>query len=185
MRPVLPVAGRPLLLGLAGLALAAALGTGPVLDALAAQDEIALARDRLARAQAAAASPLLPAPLSAADEAGLVIAFRARLDALAAERTVLVDGAGAQHDPARPTLPRLSASLRGTAEGLHGLLQALETGAPLIVPEEAALSVERPADPEIGRATVMRLNLTVRGVLLPAPAHGTSAPNTSPPRTTP
>ncbi|PIK72011.1 GspMb/PilO family protein [Methylobacterium frigidaeris] len=166
----LPLAGRPLLLGLAGLALAAALGTGPVLDALGVADDIALARDRLARAQAAAAAPPVPAPLAAADEAGLVAAFRARLDTLAGERTATVDGAGIQPDPARPTLPRLSASLRGSAEGLHGLLQALETGAPLIVPEEAELSVERPADPEIGRATVMRLNLTVRGVLLPAPA---------------
>ncbi|KMO31035.1 GspMb/PilO family protein [Methylobacterium aquaticum] len=169
MRAPLPLAGRPLLVGLAGLALLAALGTGPVLDALAAQDDIAAARDRLMRAQAAAASPPSAAPLSAPDEAGLVVAFQGRLTALAAERTVLVDGAGIQPDPGRPTLPRLSASLRGTAEGLHGLLQALETGAPLIVPEEAELSVERPADPEIGRATVMRLNLTVRGVLLTAP----------------
>ncbi|KMO33849.1 hypothetical protein VQ03_24310 [Methylobacterium tarhaniae] len=165
-----PLAGRPLLLGLAGLGLVLALGTGPVLDALGTADDIAAARDRLARAQAAAAAPPSPAPLAAADEAGLVLALQARLDALAAERTVTVDGAGIQPDPGRPTLPRLSASLRGTAEGLHGLLQALETGAPLIVPEEAVLGVERSADPEIGRATVLRLTLTVRGVLLPAPA---------------
>ncbi|AWN48601.1 hypothetical protein DK419_21450 [Methylobacterium terrae] len=167
--------GRALILGLAGLALAVALAAGPVLDALGAADDIAAARDRLVRAQAAAAAPPVPAPLSAPDEAGLVLAFRARLDALAAERVVAVDGAGLQPDPARPTLPRLSASLRGTAEGLHGLVQALETEPPLIVPEEAELSVERPADPEIGRATVMRLNLTARGVLLPAPP-GASAP---------
>lgn len=169
MKPVLPAAGRPLLLGLAGLALTAALGTGPVLDALSAQDDIAMARDRLARAQAAASAPPTPAPLSAADEAGLVAAFQSRLTALAAERTVAVDGSGIQPDPARPTLPRLSASLRGTAEGLHGLLDALETGVPLVVLEQAELSVERPADPEIGRATVMRLTLTARGVLAPAP----------------
>ncbi len=173
MRPALPLAGRPLLLGLAGLALAAALGIGPVRDALGAQDDIALARDRLARAQAAVAAPPSAPPLSAPDEAGLVAAFRARLDGLAAGRTATVDGTGLQPDPARPTLPRLTASLRGSAEGLHGLLQALETGSPLIVPEEAELAIERPADPEIGRATVMRLNLTVRGVLLPAPASKT------------
>lgn len=169
MTPVVPVAGRPLLLGLAGLALVAAIGTGPVSDALSAQDDIAMARDRLTRAQAAALAPPSPAPLSAADEAGLVVAFQSRLSALAAERTVAVDGAGIQPDPSRPTLPRLSASLRGTAEGLHGLLDALETGAPLVVLEEAAISVERPADPEIGRATVLRLTLTTRGVLAPAP----------------
>lgn len=169
------IAGRGPLLGLAGLALAALLAAGPVLDALAAADDIAAARDRLARAQAAAAAPPVPAPLGATDEAGLVLAFRARLDALAAERVVAVDGAGLQPDPARPTLPRLSASLRGTAEGLHGLVQALESESPLIVPEEAELTVERPADPEIGRATVMRLTLTVRGVLL-APPPGASAP---------
>ncbi|TNC15846.1 hypothetical protein FF100_00830 [Methylobacterium terricola] len=165
----LPVNGRALIFGLAGVSLAAAVAAGPVLDALAAADDIAASRDRLARAQAAAAAPPVPAPLSAPDETGLVLAFRSRLDALAAERVASVDGAGINPDPARPTLPRLSASLRGTAEGLHGLLQALETGSPLIVPEEAELSVERPADPEIGRATVMRLTLTVRGVLLPAP----------------
>ncbi|MCF4125472.1 GspMb/PilO family protein [Methylobacterium sp. SyP6R] len=170
MRAVLPAAGRPLLLGLAGLGLAAALGTGPVLDALAAQDDIAMARDRLARAQAAALAPPAPAPLSAADEAGLVAAFQSRLTALAAERSVAFDGAGIQPDLSRPTLPRLSASLRGTAEGLHGLLDALETGIPLVVLEEAEISVERPADPEIGRATVLRLTLTARGVLPPAPA---------------
>ncbi|MFH6783923.1 MULTISPECIES: hypothetical protein [Methylobacterium] len=164
-----PVNGRALLFGLAGLSLAAAVAVGPVLDTLAAADDIALARDRLARVQGAAAAPPVPAPLSAPDEAGLVLAFRARLDALAAGRAVLVDGAGLQPDPARPTLPRLSASLRGTAEGLHGLVQALETESPLVVPEAAELSVERPADPEIGRPTVMRLNLTVRGVILPPP----------------
>ena len=71
-------------------------------------------------------------------------------------------------------------TLRGTAEGLHGLLAALETEAPLIVPEEAVLSVERPADPEISRATVMRLTLTVRGVLLPAPTTGRPAPGGTP-----
>ncbi|KMO12409.1 GspMb/PilO family protein [Methylobacterium platani] len=173
MRPALPTNGRALLPGLAGLALVAGLATGPVLDALGAADDVAAARDRLARAQAAAAAPPVPAPLSGPDEAGLVLAFRARLDALAAARVVAVDGAGIQPDPARPALPRLSASLRGTAEGLHGLLQALETESPLIVPDEAELSVERPADPEIGRATVMRLTLTVRGVLLPAPAQKT------------
>ncbi len=171
---------RPLLIGLLALGVAIVLGTGPVLDALAAADDIAAARDRLARAQAAAAAAPAPAPLSAADEAGLVIAFRSRLDALAAGRSATVDGAGLQPDPARPTLPRLSASLRGTAEGLHGLLAALESEAPLIVPEEAVLSVERPADSEIGRATVMRLNLTVRGVLLPAPTTGRTGPGGTP-----
>ncbi|MET7243171.1 GspMb/PilO family protein [Methylobacterium sp. EM32] len=180
MSPTLSLAGRPLLLGLAGLVFVAALSLGPVLDALGAQDDIALARERLARAQAASASPPSTPPLSATDEAGLVVAFRARLDALAAERVALVDGAGLQPDPARPTLPRLTASLRGSAEGLHGLLQALETGAPLIVPEEAEIGIERPADPEIGRATVMRLTLTVRGVLLPAPATKNDAARTTP-----
>lgn len=180
MSVALPPTGRPLLLGLAGIGLALALAAGPVLDALGAADDIAAARDRLARAQAAAAAAPVPAPLSAADETSLAVAFRTRLDALAAGRSATVDGAGLQPDPARPTLPRLSASLRGTAEGLHGLLAALETEAPLIVPEEAVLSVERPADPEIGRATVMRLTLTVRGVLLPAPTTGRPGPGVTP-----
>lgn len=180
MSVALPPAGRPLLLGLGAIGLALALATGPVLDALGAADDIAAARDRLARAQAAAAAAPVPAPLSAADETSLAVAFRARLDALAAGRSATVDGAGLQPDPARPTLPRLSASLRGTAEGLHGLLAALETEAPLIVPEEAVLSVERPADAEIGRATVMRLTLTVRGVLLPAPTTGRTGPGDTP-----
>lgn len=170
----LPLDGRALLLGLAGLSLAAAVATGPVLDALGAADDIAAARDRLARAHRAAAAPPVPAPLSAPDESSLVLAFQSRLAALAAGRVAVVDGTGISRDPARPTLPRLSASLRGTAEGLHGLLEALETEPPLIVPEEAELSIERPADPEIGRATVMRLTLTVRGVLLPAPPAGTT-----------
>ncbi|KMO41132.1 hypothetical protein VQ02_06395 [Methylobacterium variabile] len=175
MTALLPAGGRPLLLGLAGLGLALVLAVGPVLDAVGAADDIGHARDRLARAQAAAAMPPVPAPLTAADEAGLVAVFRARLETLAAERAARIDGAGLQPDPARPALPRLSASLLGTAEGLHGLLQALETEGPLAAAEEAELSVERPADPEIGRATVMRLNLTIRGVLLPRP---------SPPRST-
>ncbi|WP_167858555.1 hypothetical protein [Methylobacterium nonmethylotrophicum] len=172
----LPAGGRPLLAGLAALGLAIVLGTGPVLDALGAADDIAQARDRLARAQDAAALPAVAAPLGATDETGLVLAFRARLDALAAERAVLVDGAGLQPDPARPALPRLTAALRGTAEGLHGLMQALETESPLVVPEEAELGIDRPADPETGRATVMRLTLTVRGVLLQAPAVRSTTP---------
>lgn len=165
--------GKPLLLGLAGLGVALVLAVGPVRDAVEAADAIGVARDRLARA--AAAAPM-PAPLSAADEGALVAAFQARLDALAAEHVAVVDGAGLRADPDRPTLPRLSASLRGSAEGLHGLMQALETQGPLVVPEEAELSIERPADPEIGRATVLRLNLTVRGVLLQAPGPRSAAP---------
>ncbi|MBY0296798.1 MAG: type II secretion system protein M [Methylobacterium sp.] len=173
MRDRLPVGGKPLLLGLAGLGLALVLAIGPVLDAVAAADAIGVARDRLARAQAAAP---VPVPLSAADDGALVAAFRARLEALAAEHIAVVDGAGLRADPDRPTLPRLSASLRGTAEGLHGLMLALETQGPLLVPEEAELTVERPADPDIGRATVLRLNLTVRGVLLPGPGPRSAAP---------
>ncbi|MDN3621519.1 GspMb/PilO family protein [Methylobacterium isbiliense] len=170
-----PAGGKPLLLGLAGLGVALVLAVGPVRDATEAAEAIGVARDRLARARAAAAAPA-PVPLSAADEGALVAAFQARLDALAAEHVAVVDGAGLRADPDRPTLPRLSASLRGSAEGLHGLMQALETQGPLVVPEEAELSIERPADPEIGRATVLRLNLTVRGVLLQAPGPRSAAP---------
>ncbi len=139
-----------------------------MLDALAAQDDIAMARDRLARAQAAALAPPAPGALERCGRGRP----RRRLPVPphraggGAERRIR--RAGIQPDLSRPTLPRLSASLRGTAEGLHGLLDALETGIPLVVLEEAEISVERPADPEIGRATVLRLTLTARGVLPPA-----------------
>lgn len=177
MRSLLEAVPRPFLAGLAGLGLALALAVGPVLEAVEAQGSVAEARARLVRAQAAAARVPVPPPLVGADADALVAAFRARLEGLAAERAALLTEAEIQPDPARPALPRLRAAFRGTAEGLHGLVHALESEVPLMVIEEADLGVERPADPEIGRGTVMRLGLVVRGVVLPAkPEAGSSSP---------
>lgn len=164
---VLP--GRPVLAALAGLGLLLGLAVGPVSRAIDAQSEIAAARDRLARAQAAAARPPQPAPLVAAEADGLTAAFRGRLETLAGSRAVVIDAAVLEPDPAQPTLPRLRAFLRGTAEGLHGLLHALETEAPLLAIEAAELDVDRAADEEGGRPLVMRASLTLRGVQAPPP----------------
>ncbi|WP_342150870.1 GspMb/PilO family protein [Methylorubrum sp. SB2] len=160
---------RPVLVALGGLGLLLALAVGPVSRAIDAQAEIAAARDRLARAQAASTRPPQPAPLTAPDADALLAAFRARLDGLAANRAVVIDAANYEPDPAQPTLPRLRAYLRGTAEGLHGLLHALETEAPLMAVEAADLDVARAADEDGGRPLVMRASLTVRGVQLPPP----------------
>lgn len=176
-RPALPSLGtrpdllpnRPVLVALGGLGLLLALAVGPVSRAVEVQGDIATARDRLARAQAAAARPPQPAPLVAGDADALLVAFRARLEALAAGRAVVIDAAGLDPDPAQPTLPRLRTHLRGTAEGLHGLLHTLETEAPLLVAESAELDVARAADEEGGRPLLMRASLTLRGVQLPPP----------------
>lgn len=101
--------------------------------------------------------------------AALLGAFRTRLDGLAADRAVLLDETRLERDADRPTAPRLAAVLRGTAEGLHGPLLALETQAPMAVVESAELSALRPADPETGSPTVMRLSLALRGALAAAP----------------
>ena len=162
---VLPI--RPLLLGLGGIGLILGLAAGPVSGAIEAQGQIAAARDHLARAQAAAARPPLPAPLVAPDGDALLAAFRGRLEGLALGRAVVIDWAGLDPDPARPALPRLRTSLRGTADGLHGLLHALETEAPLLAVEEAELDIARAADEEGGRPLVMRASLTLRGVVVP------------------
>ncbi|SFK96529.1 GspMb/PilO family protein [Methylorubrum salsuginis] len=160
---------RPVLVALGGLGLLLALAIGPVSRAIDADTQIAAARDRLARAQAAAARPPQPAPLVAADADGLLAAFRARLQTLAGSRAVVIDTTNLEADPAQPTLPRLRAFLRGTAEGLHDLLQALETEAPLMAVEAAEFDIARAADEEGGRPLVMRASLTLRGVQLPPP----------------
>lgn len=167
--------GALLLLGLAVMA-----GGGLLAQAFGAvseaDEQVAGARALLARTRAAAERPALPAPLWGADEAALLAAFRARLDALAANRAVLLDETRLARDPERPTAPRLAATLRGTAEGLHGLVLALETGTPLAVVETAELTAPRAADAETGWPTVMRLSLTLRGALTAAPADASEAP---------
>lgn len=176
MPPLAPALRAPLL-GIVALALIVALAVGPVSGAIEAQEQIAAARERLTRAQAAAIRPPQRAPLVAADAEALLAAFRTRLDALAAERAAVIDTATVEPDPAEPTLPRLRADLRGTAEGLYGLLHVLESEAPLIAVEEADLSLRRPADAETGRPTVMRARLTVRGLVpLPKPEAGGRGP---------
>jgi len=163
--------GRGGALALLGLALVLgfwllAQATSDVLDA---RERIAEGRDLLGRTRAAAERPAVAAPLWAADESALLAAFRARLDGLMASRALLLDDARLDPDAARPTAPRLSATLRGTAEGLHGLLLALETQAPLMVVETADLAVARAADAETGRPTIMQLTLALRGALSKAP----------------
>ena len=164
--------GAVLLLGIAIFAGCWLLGqaTGAVLDA---REQIAESRALLGRTRAAAQRPPLPAPLWATDEAALLAAFRARLAQLTGERAILVDESRLDPDPDRPTTPRLSATLRGTAEGLHGFLLALETQAPLALVETASLGVHRPADAEAGWPTVMQLSLSLRGALAAAPAGDT------------
>ncbi|KQP29665.1 hypothetical protein ASF49_16025 [Methylobacterium sp. Leaf104] len=161
--------GALLLLGLAVAAgawlLAQALG-----DVREADEQIAGSRALLARTRAAANRPAPPAPLWGTDEAALLAAFRTRLDGLAADRAVLLDETRLERDAERPTAPRLAATLRGTTEGLHGLLLALETQTPLAVVETADLSALRPAEPEAGWPTVMRLSLSLRGALAAPPA---------------
>lgn len=161
---------RPLLVRLVGLGLLLALGAGAVSSSLDASARIDAARDRLDRARERASRPASVPPLVATDGQALLSAFRARLDALAADRAVVIDVTTLEPDPGRPDLPRLRGMLRGTAEGLHGLVHDLETGTPLVALEEADLGVERPADAEIGRPTLMRLSLLARGVVAtPAP----------------
>ncbi|MBX9699798.1 MAG: hypothetical protein K2X74_10185 [Acetobacteraceae bacterium] len=145
-------------------------------DVAEAQGQIAEARVLLSRTRAAASRPPLPAPLWATDDAALLTAFRARLDGVMAGRAVLLDASGLELDPGRPNAPRLSATLRGTAEGLHGLLLALETQSLLAVVESARLVSARAADAETGWPTVMQLSLTLRGAVVPAPAGGDPGP---------
>ena len=147
-------------------------------DIAETRGQIAEARALLSRTRAAASRPPLPAPLWATDDAALLAAFRTRLDGVMAGRAVLLDASGLEPDPARPNAPRLSATLRGTAEGLHGLLLALETQSPLAVVETARLGPARAADAETGWPTVMQLSLSLRGALVPAPAGGD--PGTAP-----
>ncbi len=154
---------------LGALAVLVALAAGPVSSALDAAAEIDAARLRLDRAREQVARPAAGLPLVAPDGEALLAAFRAHLDALGPG--ALVDIATLEPDPAKPDLPRLRASIRGTAQGLHGLMHAVETGTPLVAVEEADLSVDRPADSDIGRPTILRLALTVRGVVsAPKPA---------------
>lgn len=170
------MAVRTLLVRIGAIGLLLAVGAGPVLSALDAAGEIEAARTRLDRAREQASRPPVVPPLAAADGDALLAAFRTRLDALAATGAVVIDRTLLDPDPAKPTLPRLRAALRGTAEGLHGLVYALETGSPLVAVEEADLDVERPADAEIGRPTTMRLALTARGVLTGKPSVPGRAP---------
>lgn len=170
--PPLPPALRAPLLGLAALGLVGVLAAGPVSGAIEAQQQIAASRERLARARIAAARPPQQTPLVAEDVDALLTAFRTRLETLAAERAAVIDAATVEPDPAEPTLPRLRADLRGTAEGLYGLLHALETEAPLMAVEVADLGVARAADAETGRPTVMHARLTLRGLVPPKPEAG-------------
>lgn len=170
------LAVRPLLIRIGAIGLLLAIGAGPLLSALDAAGEIEAARTRLDRARERAARPPLVPPLAADDGDALLAAFRTRLDALAATGAVVIDRTLLETDPAKPALPRLRAALRGTAEGLHGLVHALETGSPLMAVEEADLDVERPADAEIGRPTLMRLAFSVRGVVTGKPAPPGRAP---------
>lgn len=163
--------GRGGAVALLGLALATGLwllgqATSDVIDA---RERIAEGRDLLGRTRAAAARPALAPPLWAADESALLAAFRARLDGLIAPRALFLDDARLDPDAARPTAPRLTATLRGTAEGLHDLLLALETQSPLLVVETADLTVARAADAETGRPTIMKLTVALRGALSKAP----------------
>ncbi|CAO4192462.1 hypothetical protein LFADAHJC_LOCUS792 [Methylorubrum extorquens] len=164
----------PILFGVLAVGLILALVAGPVGEAVEAAAQIEAGRDRLDRARAAASRPPLPIPLAGSSEAALLASFRERLESLAGARAAVVERADLEADPDRPTLPRLRASVRGTAEGLHGLLHALETESPLGTVEEAELGIERAADRETGRPTVMRASLTARGVLIPPPAPGTT-----------
>lgn len=134
-----------------------------------ARDHIAEGRALLGRTRAAANRPPLPAPFWGPDEAALLSAFRDRLDGLVAGRAVLLDESRLDSDPDRPAAPRLIATLRGTAEGLHGLLLALETQGPLAVIETAQLTAPRAADAETGRPTLMHLSLSLRGALVAPP----------------
>lgn len=163
---------RPILLGALALGLILALVAGPVGEAFEAAAQIEAGRERLDRARTASSRPPLPVPLAGPSEAELLTIFRDRLESLAGARAAVVERVDLEADPDRPTLPRLRASIRGTAEGLHGLLRALETEAPVIALEEAELGIERAADRETGRPTVMRASLTARGVLIPSPAPG-------------
>lgn len=165
--PELPglLPGRPLLVGLAGLALALGLACGPVLEAVEAGGQITAAHERLARMRDAAARTPAPLPLAGPDANALLARFRTRLEGLAEGRAALVDGTEIEIDPAGPSLPRLRATLRGTAEGLHGLLHALESEAPLVAVEAAEIVVARAADAESGRPTLMQVALTARGMV--------------------
>lgn len=164
--------GRPgaFLILAAGLVLGLGLLGQATATYLEARTQIAESRALLGRTRAAAARIEPPAPLSGADETALLAAFRARLDGLGGGRAVILDETTLQADAARPSAPRLVARLRGTAEGLHGLLLALETAAPLMVVEAADLTVLRAADAEAGWPTVMGLSLTARGAVLSARA---------------
>ncbi|MEA1832128.1 hypothetical protein U8607_08530 [Methylobacterium durans] len=170
--PLVQRIGRPgaRLAAAAGLLAGLSLAGHAVSALLETRSEISDARARLGRLQAASARPAPAAPLSAGDEAALLGAFRARLDALAGGRAVVLDGARIEPDAGSPTMPRLHAEMRGTAEGLYGLLRDLETGAPPLVVETAEIGVLRPAEPAEERPTVLRLGLAARGALLPAEA---------------
>ncbi|WFT81435.1 GspMb/PilO family protein [Methylobacterium sp. CB376] len=123
----------------------------------------------------AAARPTGLVPLFAADAPALLAAFRARLDALAAGRAVLVDAVHVEPDPGRLEAPRLAAVLRGTTEGLRGLLLALETEEPLVVLDRADLTIVQAAEPEAERPTLLQLALAARGVVVP-PRQGAAPP---------
>ncbi|MDR7038617.1 hypothetical protein J2X36_003387 [Methylobacterium sp. BE186] len=161
-RPGAMLAAAGCLLGLLSLA---GQGLAGLIDARA---EVSAARAHLGRLQAASLRPAPGAPLSATDEAGLLAAFRGRLDALASGRAVVVDGLRVGPDAGSPTMPLLHAEMRGTAEGLHGLLRDLETGPPVVVVETAEIGVARSAEEAGEHPAILRLGLAARGVLLPA-----------------
>ncbi|WP_267359960.1 hypothetical protein [Methylobacterium sp. GC_Met_3] len=167
MMRIRDLATRPFLVRFAALGLVVAAAAAPLSALRDASHAIEAARDRLHRARALAQRQRARPPLVAADGDTLLAAFRGRLDALAAERAIVIDGAVLEPDPARPDLPRLRGLLRGTSAGLHGLLHALDTEAPRVVVEDADLSVVRPADAEIGHPTILHLAVTARGVIAP------------------
>jgi hypothetical protein len=148
------------LLGLCGI-----LGTH-LSAALDTEADISRTRNLLARTKAGL-QPRMNIPLWATDEASLLAAFRARIATLTVGRAVLVNNVHLVPDPARPLAPILAASLRGTTQGLQGLLLDLETQPPFIVVETADLSLLKAADAEEDRPTILGASLTARGFLAP------------------
>ncbi len=164
------VPGAPAFLALGALAVLGLAVAGPVADIGELGDGIAEARERLARTRAAAARPVPSTPFAGGDAEAVSAAFRARIEAALAGRAVILEGVTVIADLDQARLPVLSAALRGTAEGLHGVLSDLDAGIPRVAAETADISVASPADADEERPTVLRLSLAVRGLLAPADA---------------
>ncbi|KQU05706.1 hypothetical protein ASG60_03375 [Methylobacterium sp. Leaf469] len=160
----------PVLLALGALAVLGLAVAGPVSEIRELGNGIAEARDRLARTRAAAARPVPSTPFSGVDADAVSAAFRARIETAIAGRAVILEDVTVVPDPDQVRLPLLNAALRGTAEGLHGVLAELDGGLPRVRTETAEIAVASPADADEERPTLLRLSLTVRGLLAPADA---------------